>query len=185
MLAVGCQQSGETRIFVHHLRTFLRVSERDHQNGALDAIPLRLSDYGIAPGDSLRIERIGEFQYNATHPDLVYYGLLVVFSATNELLPWTEPHRVPGAIAAGTPHVTRPTWFDKHPTDIPEDLVVGTMPSGDPTVPFDQPVFVRVPQGAQFMFLSPDDDHFADNLDDDQDFSLCINIVGRAGRGEP
>jgi hypothetical protein len=175
--ALGCDGSEEARLYVPPRATYLRVSQQDRASGALDAIPHQLSALGIAPGDQLRLERLGEFQFNQSHPDLVYYGLLVLFSSTNQLLPHTELHRVPGALAVGDPHQTRPTFHGNLPTNIPEDFVVGMGRNGDPTIPRDEPVYVTVPEGAQYLFLSPDDDQFSDNLDVDEDFSLCINIV--------
>jgi hypothetical protein len=175
---VGCDAAHQTRIFVPPRATFLRVSDRDHQAAAVNSVPHRLSNLGIQPGDRLRLERFGEFQYNMTHPDRVYYGLLVLFSSTNQLLPYNEQHRVPGALAAGEPFVTRPTYHDDLATDIPEDFVVGIQRvGGDPRIPHNQPVFVTVPEGAEWLFLSPEDDHFSDNIDEDEDFSLCVEVV--------
>jgi len=174
---IGCLEADELRIYVPPKATYLRVSEADHDLGAESSVPTRLADLGIQAGDQLRLERLGEFQYNSQHPDLVYYGLLVLFSSSAELLPYDQRHRVPGAIAAGIPHTTSPTHAGGLDTNIPEDFVVGMGTNGDPRVPVDDPVFVEVPEGAQYLFLSPEDDHFNDNLDQDEDFALCITVV--------
>jgi hypothetical protein len=171
-----CASAEATRIYVPPKATYLRTSERDNNLGAQASVPVRLADLGIQPGDQLRLERLGEFQYNSQHPDLVFFGMLAVFSSTSELLPFNERYRVPGAIVAGAAyaHETRRTHNDNLVTDIPEDFVLGMEPNGDPSVPFDEQIVVVVPEGAQYLFLSPEDDHFNDNIDQDQDFALCI-----------
>jgi hypothetical protein len=175
---LGCLDADELRIYVPPKATYLRVSESDHNSGARASTPTRLADLGIQPGDQLRLERFGEFQYNRQHPDLVYYGMLVLFSSTSELLGPTERHRVPGALSAGIEtHISRPTRAGNLPTNIPEDFVLGMERNGDPTVPYDEPIMVQVPEGARFLFLSPEDDLFHDNIDQDEDFALCITIV--------
>lgn len=174
---IGCLEADELRIYVPPRASYLRLSDRDVDRGAESSTPTSLASLGIGAGDQLRLERFGEFQYNSQHPDLVYYGMLVLFSSSSELLPHTERHRVPGALAAGEPHTSRPTFTGNLPTNIPEDFVVGMEPNGNPTVPHDEPVFITVPEGAQYLFLSPEDDNFWDNLDQDEDFALCITIV--------
>lgn len=174
---LGCRSTQEMRIYVPPRATYLRISDIDYDLGVEASVPTRLADLNIQPGDQLRLERLGEFQFNSQHPDLVYYGLLVLFSESSDILAYDQRHRVPGAIAAGVPHTTPPTHSGGHETDIPEDFVVGIEPNGDPAVPVDDPVYVEVPEGAQYLFLSPADDHFFDNIDEDEDFALCITVV--------
>jgi hypothetical protein len=181
--AIGCEAAGDIKLYVPPKATYLRTSDVDVERGAQSSVPHRLADLGLEPGDTVLLERIGEFQFNSSHPDLVYWGLLVLFSSTNELLPSSERVRVPGAVAitseAGQTHahVTRRTFFDSHQTDIPEDIVVGMEPNGNPLIPVDDRVEVQIPENAAYLFLSPEDDHFADNLDQDGDFHLCITPV--------
>jgi hypothetical protein len=181
--AIGCEAAGDIKLYVPPKATYLRTSDLDANAGVVGSVPHRLADLGLGPGDTVVLERIGEFQYLSEHPDLVYWGLLVLFSSTNELLPYTERHRVPGAVAITSPagethaHVTPPTFIGNHPTDIPEDIVVGMEPNGDPRVSVDDTVEIQIPADAVYLFLSPADDHFSDNLDEDEDFHLCITPV--------
>ncbi|MDX1530533.1 MAG: hypothetical protein R3362_03320, partial [Rhodothermales bacterium] len=127
---------------------------------------LRLADLGVVPGDELRLERLGEFQYEGQDDvTLVRYRLLAVFSASDAVRPTAERERVEGALDAGSDYVSMASHNDDLDTDIPEDFLV----AGDGAT-----TQVRVPERAAFLLFSPDDDYFADNLDEDADYRVCV-----------
>ena len=112
----------------------------------------RLSAYGMFPGDFIKIT--SDLPYSTNDAGTTHgTNLVAVFSSTSEIL--TDPseqHRVPGAIDAGTDVVTPPTHFGGLPTDIPEDFLATR-----------EGVVVRVPDNADYIFVSHLDSFFSDN----------------------
>jgi hypothetical protein len=147
--------------------TYLRTNEDPSAAGC------RIVDLlgcGIEPGDTLRIDRGGAFEYHCTpeypegHPDDPDgLGTLCVFSSSNILLPSDNAARVPGALDAGDDCVTPPTLYGSIPTDIPEDFAV-----------IDS-VFVVVPLGAQYLFVGANDEFYGDNCDPNGDYAATVN----------
>jgi hypothetical protein len=162
--AIGCDDAGAITIQVPPRATSPRASPPDR---ATPAQPSRLADLGdgLEPGTAVRVQRLGEYQYRDIHPDSVRYRMVAVFSSDDTLLEKTERARVPSAIDAGEDYVTRPSHRDDGATDIPEDFAI-----------FDSETVV-VPEGAEYIFVSAEDDRFGDNLDEDNDFRLCITPV--------
>ncbi|MBI4718972.1 MAG: cadherin-like domain-containing protein [Planctomycetes bacterium] len=132
------------------------------------ACPIRLRDYGILPGDRIRLRRLGDFTPASDWPD-DQTGMAAVFSSTNELLPQDFPHRVPGALeptadaaafdcdeglrsADCAADVATPPTLEGQPTDIPEDFLVTDL-------------VLRVPESASYLFVTAIDSYFADNND--------------------
>lgn len=162
--AIGCDDPEAITIPIPPTATYLRTAPSDN---APPTQPVRLSDVGLQPGDRIRVERLGEFQWRALqHPDSVLYGVVAVFSSDDVLLDRSERARIPGAIDVGRDYVTRPSYRDGRATDIPEDFGVS----------FEVDT-LTVPAGAAFIFASPDDSTFEDNGDEDEDFRLCITTV--------
>lgn len=156
----GCEQSTATRI--DPTGTYLRTNG----DNASSPTVIRLADLGISPGTQVELQRLGEYQYQGRGDvTLVREQLVGVFSSSAELLPSNVLARVPGAINAGSSFVTPPTANGSLPTDIPQDFLV-------------ERTRVPVPAGAQFLFLSPVDDLFEDNLDSDEDYRVCVTRLG-------
>jgi hypothetical protein len=128
-------------------------------SAAADTTPIELADYGLAPGNSITIEIVGDFDNGNGQRERA----VAVFSSSDELLAKSEAHRVPGAIAAGTAFVTTPNEGCGHePTDIPEDF--------DCT----PEVSITIPQGASHIFICARDSYYSDNSDAENDFGVKI-----------
>jgi hypothetical protein len=147
--------------------TYLRTNE---DPSAAGCSMVDLLSCGIEPGDTLRIDCGGAFEYHCTpeypqgHPDDPDgLGTLCVFSSSNILLSSDNAARVPGAIDAGDDWVTPPTLRGNTPTDIPEDFAV-----------IDS-VFVVVPPGAQYLFVGANDEFYGDNCDPNGDYAATVN----------
>jgi hypothetical protein len=123
-----------------------------------------LQAYGFMPGDNILISYTGQMNGGENSQGLWqpnqditykpisdnYYPPLAVFSATNVLLDIDQTYRVPGAIDAGSDKHTGETWFDKEPTDIPEDFVIS--PSTG--------LRITIPSNAKYLFLSEGDNGY-------------------------
>jgi hypothetical protein len=108
-----------------------------------------LADLGAAPGDTLRLERVGTYSDLTLLKDGTDTALSGVFSSTSEVKAENLRTRVPGAVEAG-PNVKTGYWkclifplcvFVS--TDVPQDFPVAG--STD----------VVVPEGAQYLVLAP------------------------------
>lgn len=154
-----------TIISLNPAATYLRTSN----DPAPGAVALNLAALGISAGDRISLHRLGEWD-NGPGGD-TFTTLIAVFSAGDVLLPNDQPHRVPGAIAAGVPVITGPSYFGAVATDIPEDFVIAwsTYPNGE--------VCVIVPKGATHLFTSVGDSLFYDNVDPDRDWGLEIAVL--------
>lgn len=147
--------------------TYLRTND---DPSAASCRIVDLLSCGIDPGDTLRIDRGGAFEYHCTpeypegtpaDPDGL--GTICVFSSSNILLSPDNAARVPGAMDAGDDCVTPPTLRGGFPTDIPEDFAV-----------IDS-VFVVVPPGAQYLFVGANDEFYGDNCDPNGDYAATVN----------
>jgi len=142
-----------------YLHVCMDPSDLTYDDGALDATPVNLSDYGIAAGDSILIEVVGEFYNGNNHRSRV----IAVFSESELLLGKNEAHRVPGAIEAGEDYFTIPTYgCGEEPTDIPQDFYCTP------------DVSVTVPAAATHIFVCARDSYYEDNSDQDNDFGVRI-----------
>ncbi len=113
-----------------------------------------LASSGIAPGDWLEILISGEVSYYVGQAPQPPFSVLGLFSGSASLLGQAEIQRVPGAISTGiNPRVTMNTLFGDEPTDIPEDFLIS------PQSGFQ----IRVPAGANYLFLAVEDSHWGDN----------------------
>lgn len=152
----GCEQ--ETAIQIDPTGTYLRTSNDESRSPT----SLRLADFGIAPGDRVTLQRFGEYQYMGRGDrTLVREQLVGVFSSSNELLAREQHPRVSGALDAGSDFVTPLSFSGQLSTDITQDFLV------DNTT-------VTVPAGAAFLLVSPSDDLFEDNIDEDEDYRICV-----------
>ena len=155
LAATGCDsvgnEPGSTPDFipVSPKQTYLKTDDA----GALDAPAVRLSSYGVAPGDYVCGGVVGDFttEPGALASDRDLPMLTAVFSATNVLLSSNEMNRVPGALDTGNDVTTIDTTGGS-PTDIAEDF--------DAT-----DGCVEVPAGAVYAFIAPYDARYSDNAD--------------------
>jgi hypothetical protein len=118
--------------------------------GAVDAVPIDLAAHDIYPGDWIMIDAVGTYDGGggwSGQDDM--HG---VFSTSSTLLAGSYLNRVPGAIDCGEDIYTDPTWnCGGESTDIPEDFQID---------PF---VRIRVPSGARYLFVAPEDSKYEDN----------------------
>lgn len=157
--------AGSAVISLNSAATFLRTNS----DPAPPAVAYPIATLGIAEGDRVSFRRLGDWDSGPGSD--TFTSLIAVFSAGSTLLPNNQPHRVPGAIAAGVPVVTGSTWFGGLPTDIPEDFVISwaTYPSGQ--------ICVIVPKGATHIFFSVGDSLYYDNTDPDGDWSVEVTLL--------
>lgn len=150
-----------TDIALDSRATYLHVC----QDAALNSPAIDLAAIGIAPGDNIIIEILGDFD-NGPGGD-TFVSSVAVFSSSSLLLAANLLHRVPDAIAAGLPVATANTFFCNEPTDIPEDFrIASAIPNTS--------VQVLVPAGATHVFVCPGDHYFQDNVDPDGDYAVRI-----------
>lgn len=144
--------------------TYVRLND----DPALAAAPIDLAALGVAPGDYVRLQSVGDWD-NGPQGD-TSTSLVGVFSATSTLLASSERHRVPDAIDAGFEFQTSNTWRGNLPTDIAEDFLISHHASFGS-------VIVRVPARAAYLFAGPSDSLFYDNADPDGDFGVRLEVV--------
>lgn len=136
----------------------------DPTDTAAPARIVKLSDYGFAPGNTIRVSSVGDFDNGPGGDE--YSILLGVFSSSATLLDGSLLHRVPGAIDAGPESPTGLTCPSNEPTDIAEDFYVTH--AGEEVV---------IPAGAAYLFIETGDCLFWDNTDPDGDFGVRIELV--------
>jgi hypothetical protein len=169
--------SGAATISIDPTRTFL-MTAGDPWDGigfVLGSIPIRLADYGIAPGDSVLLEQLGDY-YNGAEG---YHGneasldtltaMIGIFSSTEELLAPNLLNRLPGALDAGQYIVTMNTLYGGVgnagvPTDIPYDFGIGFN-------------IFQIPTGAAYLFVAVHDVYYSDNSYPDLDFALRLTRI--------
>ncbi len=163
------QQGPETFVGVNSKSSFLLANQAGDDSPTPPAV-IALADFGIAPGDTVSLTRVGTFATDGLLRDGNRTRLVGVFSATDVVLPDTESHRVPGAVDAGTNIFTSGylqcflIFCTIAQTDIPEDFEI------DPAVE------VVVPAGAQYLIVAPYDD--ADHYwSDNSGFALGVDVA--------
>lgn len=141
-----------------------------HINGDVDlpATAVKLSDFAASSGDFLLLQRLGDFSFTGVSGE-VGMGMTAVFSSSPTLDLASSLNRVLGAIEAGSDVATDPTFLGSQPTDISQDFAV----TGAGVV-------VQVPIGALYIFFSPADSMFNDNLDVDNNWAVNIERVDGA-----
>jgi hypothetical protein len=155
---VGLSQTGtqDTLIFINPKSSYLRLN---NDSGALDAIPIKLSDIGLYDRDYIILQQQGD--YNNGPGGDVYTGMTGVFSFTDSLLESSLQYRIPDAIEAGEDFITHNTWYGDFVTDIPEDFYIDS-------------IVIQIPDSGKYLFISPHDSWFNDNSDPDSDYSVRI-----------
>jgi len=176
---VGTFNCGAVIIDVDPQATYLRMSPSDVSHverlngvvargatpGVPKSLPIDLDALGFAPGDVVTLQRLGGFMYDyaGNGSTRESYGMVGVFSATAELLPFSEPHRVPGAMPAAPGFPTRDSYKPVVSTDIPEDFQI----TGEGLT-------LKIPEGAGYLFVSADDIYFWDNVPGANGFQLSL-----------
>ncbi len=149
--------------------TYLNADDIDRLRGTvLDAPAIELATLGIAAGDYIVLEQLGDFSEGIGAPDL-QRRMSAVFSGSSTLLASnaSNPNRVLDAIDAGVDYLSPCTYHECWPTDIPEDfrIVSGT------------PLLIQVPVDAFYLFVASPDVAYWDNTDPDGDFAVRISRV--------
>ena len=112
-----------------------------------------------------------------------------MFSATADLKPIGERHRVPGAIDYGKDFVTPPTYMDQNWSDVADKLAANGIivdRGGETDIPEDFLVTpytgmkVQIPRGAKYLFLCVNDSFYAD---DTGSLTVTIEEVGAVEDG--
>lgn len=163
-------------IGVNPFASYLRING----DSAADTVPIDLASLGIAAGDNIRLERLGDWEAGGGCSFEACTGLAGVFSASNLLLGSDQLNRVQDAIDAGPDIITGPTQSGGLPTDIPEDFRISTEFFEFPQV---ASVIVQVPPLASYLFVAVPDIRYGDNSDPDGDFALQIQVVPEPGAG--
>lgn len=168
---VNASRQSEVKIDVPVRGTFLRAEPfiegtRPPYGGSDVEKPaiIDLESYGFFEEDWIVLSYEGEFyptehwdpnlnmELNATHTE-EWFGLIAVFSETDELLEINNERRVSRAIDNGTEHYTGLTYFENKTTDIIQDFKI-MPPSG---------ITVLIPENAKFLFVCVDDNYYPDN----------------------
>jgi hypothetical protein len=154
--------------------TYLRTSQ---DPDSLDSQPTDLQSLGFNPGDIVSIQGFGSYNPSVVTTDPPYppaTDVLAVFSKSDVLLASDNLNRVFDAIPCdGVRIVTPPTLYPTGgslPTDIPEDLCVSCGQYRD--------CIVTIPDGAGYIFFSPNDSFFSDNgLEGGQFGAIVTNVI--------
>jgi hypothetical protein len=169
LILVNASSQLEVKIDVPVRGTFLRAEAftKGKPTGGSDVEKpaiIDLESYGFFELDWIVLSYEGEFyptehwdpnfnmEPNATHTE-EWFGLIAVFSETDELLEIYDERRVSRAIDNGTEHYTGLTYFENKTTDIIQDFKI-TPPSG---------ITVLIPENAKFLFVCVDDNYYPDN----------------------
>ncbi|MBS1706384.1 MAG: hypothetical protein JST40_10945 [Armatimonadetes bacterium] len=153
IVGIGCCQLAFAQVVVLQdaRATYLRVNN----DAALDAPAIALTSLGVAPGNVLQMEVVGDFSRQGTGGVRID-KTTAVFSSSAVLLSGTNLNRVQGAIDAGTDIATLNTWQGGLSTDIAQDFEVN--PNAVPER------ILQIPAGSTHIFFSPFDDFFEDNV---------------------
>ena len=153
-------------------KTYLRVNPIDP--AVVDAPAIDLAALGIAPGDLIRLRRLGTFTRGVALDPEGPLDLAGVFASGAVLADRNQLNRVPGAVNGGVapPFVTEliPWSPQDLETDIGEDFAI-------------RDVHVRVPAGAAYLFVAAPDYYYSDNADSDGD--LYVEVTRVQGRFDP
>ena len=162
--------SEEFQFDINPKSTYLRT----HEDDAEDPLIVDLDTLGFSAGDIVILRSEGTFSYTETSEEIAM-GVIGCFSATSGFNPICNSgeqclvNRIQQPIASRLPPVVtgntnRGNNSEGFPTDIEYD---GTLNN----------VAVRIPEGAQFLFVSVSDEFFSDNLDSDGDLRFLVTRV--------
>ncbi|MCH2247167.1 MAG: Ig-like domain-containing protein [Crocosphaera sp.] len=147
--------------------TFLRTSS----DSTLDPVIIDLSSINVAPGDTLKLEGVGNYA-NSANANEVRRAIRGVFSSSDTLVSSNNLNRVSDAIDAGSDVLSVNTFFSNLPTDIPEDFSISNDINSEP-------LLIVVPENASFLFLGVHDSYYADNFDSNNDLGVKISTINK------
>src|SRR5262249_42086814 len=84
-------------IHVDPASTFLRTLGSGSDPGVQDATPVSLASLGLAPGDVIRLQRLGDWSFGLGVDETIN-TMDAVFSSSSTLNAFSNQFRVPGAI---------------------------------------------------------------------------------------
>ena len=157
----ACPALAQTTVPVDVHGAYLHTDTADNST---NAVPIGLAGLGLAPGYTIRIESVGDWN-NGPGGD-IYNTMLAVFSGSGTLLSPDLLHRVPDAIDAGVDVSTPYTWPNSQPMDIDEDFAFDALGTE-----------IVIPAGATHLFVSVRDNYYQDNSDPDADCGVKITLV--------
>jgi hypothetical protein len=139
-------EQGEALYFgLNSKSSYLRAKLGDDPAAPL---AISLADVGAAPGDTLRLERVGTYSDATELKDGTDTAMTGIFSSSDEVLGALSRTRVPGAVDAGSDVKTGywkclllPWCFVS--TDVPQDFRIGSRTD------------VVVPAGAEYLIVAP------------------------------
>ena len=171
LLFLGSEANALT-IPIDPMKTYLLTNNDPWWGGSAPpgATPIVLNELGISGGDTIQLERLGDYyngyagyEGNVSSLDL-FDAMIGVFSNSETLLSSNIRDRVPGALDAGADLLTGSTLFGGIATDIAQDFGIGN-------------IFLQVPLGATHLFVAAHDIYYSDNSDPDGDFAVRITQV--------
>ena len=162
MLGFPVIAAAQATISIDVLAAYLHVDVADTAHAAY---PIPLGSLGLAPGYTVRIQPVGDWD-NGPGGDQ-YLNMLAVFSNSATLLGPSAPDRVPDAVDCGIYAFTGATWPSGEPTDIAADFVMLDAAG----------VTVVIPPGATHLFVTVADIYYRDNSDPDGDFAVKITLI--------
>jgi hypothetical protein len=132
---------------------------------------IKLAELGAAPGNKLKIDRVGTYNDKTELRDGSETKAGAVFSSTNVIKRDNQRNRIPGAIDAGT-DVTTGSYLKciifpfctSVSTDIAEDFSVSTSAT------------VTIPAGAQYLIVAPTPDSLKWSDDSGFGFGVAITV---------
>ena len=129
-------------------------------DGIKSPLIIDLQEINLNPGDEIFIEVTGKYQLGGGSG--LSNGTNAVFSTSNVILDKSKLHRIPGAIDCGVDIKTNVTWFEKLPTDIPEDFDARNAE-------------IVIPQDSKYLFVGVIDGYVTDNASDST-YRLIISL---------
>ncbi|MGJ8726419.1 MAG: hypothetical protein ACSHYB_17865, partial [Roseibacillus sp.] len=162
-ILIGMLSLGLSAIQARAVEQFYQVDSQSSFYNIVSNSPLvvELASLEISPGDVISLTKKGSYDGGGSVG--VRGRLRAVFSASNQLLPIGNDHRVVDAIEAGDDVVS-------FAPDIPEDFsLLGVNHADDFTLQ------IEVPAMAGYLFFGVGDSNFGDNSDPDGDFGVTIS----------
>jgi hypothetical protein len=136
---------------------------------AVDSPVINLASLGLFSGMTIDLYVTGTICYywDGTTCQIgpsIPWSMAGVFSSSSNLGPFNNLNRVTGALYSnGSPVFTIPTFYDGLQTDVPQDFSISAIAS-DQSGPVTQ---VKIPIGAQYLFVTANDSFFGDNYSTD------------------